>query len=246
MRKIFYIFILMVSSFFVFNNNVKADTFTYIVNENDFNYLNDDFYTVRELASSYSEKYNYDYIIFYDKTYNRFQVYYITNGTYTIETTTYRGFILPIIKISSDKVELYNFSVSTLVYNTSYNSASIWFDNKEYENIFSYHAFLDSNIKVSISTTEHIHNITYNEFTYSITGDNFFPSLYEYKTIMENPPVVEPEEPIRNESLDSFYALVLEKIELFANYFITNTTLLFIIGIIILIFIIELIFRRYL
>lgn len=249
MRKIFYIFILMVSSFFVFYNNVKADTFTYIVNENDFNYLNDDFYTVRELAIDYANNYGYDYII--QSVNDVFRVYYIQlSSSYVFENYIQSNFIFPSIKISA-QINVYKYNSGTLVYETKYSSSSISFVDSIFSDSpnFSYKKFLDSSIKVSIGIEEHTYILTYNNFSYTLTNEDYFPSLYEFKLIMENPPVVEPEEPEelpRNESLDSFYALVLEKIELFANYFITNTTLLFIIGIIILIFIIELIFRRYL
>ena len=243
MRKIFYIFILMVSSFFVFNTNVKADTLSYIVDEQDFAYLNDDFYKVREWAINRATTYEKYYIITYDSSQTRFEIYLFNIDTFFYTNSTNNNIVYPYINLSLSGGQLWYLSDGTIQSGGYPKTLSLSFYNDSYLNKFTYINYLDTNIELLTNLTEHTYILTYNNFSYTFSNTDHFPSLYEFKTIFENPPVQEPE---RNESLDSFYYLIMEKIELFANYFITNSTLLFIIGIIILIFIIELIFRRYL
>lgn len=243
MRKIFYIFILMVSSFFVFNNNVKADTLSYVVDEQDIAYINEDFYKVREWAINRANNYEKYYIIIYNTTKTRFEIYLFNVNTFTYTNSSYDNILYPYIYLSLSGGQLWYLSNGTIQSGGYPKTLSASFYNNSYSNKFTYINYLDTNIELFTGKNEHTYTLTYNDFSFTFSNTDHFPSLYEFKTIFENPPVQEPE---RNESLDSFYYLIMEKIELFANYFITNSTLLFIIGIIILIFIIELIFRRYL
>lgn len=245
MRKIFIILTLMVSSFFIFNTSVKADTMSYIIDEKDFNYLTDDFYKARELAIEHATANDLYYMIGHKATTDpEILVYFFSKGTYQYELNSSNYIRL----FMSATFDTYKYNNGALTYYAQYGSIYKELINSDYTNLFSYFMYLDTNMELhTCEETGHTFTLTYNDFTHTFTSEEHFPSLYEFKTLMENSSVEDEEsdEVVGNDSLDSFYSLVIEKIKLFANSFITNDMLLFVIGIFILIFVIELI-RRYL
>lgn len=241
MRKILLIFILTVSSFFVFNINVKADTITHIVDEKDFLLLTDEFYLLRDKSIEYANTNNKYYIIY--NTSNGLRVYFYDKVDTTWQTVAYSSINYPRIQVLSISAKIYKLDVDNLVRDGSASKIQSVLRDTSYENLFSYALYLDTNIENLKGIGGYNYMLNYNDFSYTVNEYDHFPSLYEF-SLLANPPEEEPEELPRNESLDSFYNLVIEKIQLFANYFIINSALLFIIGIIILIFIAELIFRR--
>ena len=242
MRKIFIILTLIVSSFFIFNNDVKADTTTYNVNLTHFDYLNDEFYLLREKVIEYSNENNMYYLIVYKS--GEFNAYVFEKKEYTIDFNDFNGSVYININSSSKICEIYD---ETL--NCSGNSTSITFSlvAKYSSTSISYLNYLDSNIESLKYTGSVDFNISYNDLLYSVTLNGTVPSLYQIyldDTYVEPEP--EPEDPHleEKEKLSNFYTTVITKIGELATNVFNNFILLFVIGIFVFIFIFEIIFRR--
>ena len=237
MKKLYIILALIMSSFFFYSSDVRADTTTYEVIESEFNNFTEDFSNLRELTiANLNETYSY-YIILYHKSKSRLTAYLFES------TSNAQVFF-------SNGIGIY-LSVSG-AYKNYYLNGSNFTESGSGSNYYStlcsvngttctYLSLLDTNFDLSY-TSGSTFNIKYNDLLYEITVGSKVPNLYEiYLDSIEVPDIHEEEKQI----LSNFYNLVIEKIVLLSNYIINNYIFLSFVGIIILIFLIELI-RRYL
>lgn len=237
MRKIFIILTLIVSSFFVFNTNVKAATVEYTIKDTQYQFINDDFFKLRELVINYVNENNKYYVIYNDYYGSSLQVSifdcsYLKMSNYNLFNscghTKY--------KLSNDKLSLVQ-SGSGTSFSSQYTNLSAYFS----------YAFMDTNVEDISSEDTNTYIIKYNDLTYTIEPGDILPTLYQIY-LDENyvEPEPEPEDPHLEEKeiLSNFYTTVITKIGELANNVFNNYILLFSIGIFIFIFVFEIIFRR--
>lgn len=239
MKKLYITFTLILSSFFLFNYNVKADTYSFDIIDNEFNHFTEDFYKLRELAiSNLNEEFNH-YIIVYNTKSNKtmLRVYFFNSSSYAkISFSNSQGIRLFI----EGNYKYYYLSGDNLIQQASgsgYNSILC----RENGTTCTFLDFLDTNFNLSYSSNSFL-NISYNDLLYEISLGVHVPSLYEI--YLDS---IESSDPHKQEKevLSNFYSLIFEKIDLLSNSILSNYIYLTIIVIFILIFLIQLI-RRYL
>lgn len=227
MKKLFIIMTLFISSFFLFNNKVKADV---TIADGDIEkYITEDFLVLRETAINFAKENNYHYIFVYEPnyTFHYYFYFYDKNSTYS-----YRYLYAP--RISIKNYVLYHASTK---------------DNFKYNNSSSSYEFnMTASIILEVSEDIYIpdsFNITYNDLTYTVNESNKFVTYYDIYCDLNN--IVE-ENPFEEEieKVDNFYKIVMEKISYLASEFSNNYILLSIVGIFFIILIFEIVFRRYL
>ena len=244
MKRLFTIITLLVSSFFLFSiNEVRAETYTYELTENDFSYFNDDFFTFREQVIDYMES-------------NNFTGYYI----YGHNLTTLRAFLLNSnsypsfsnVSGSNNIFYIYCENCSDVKFNSSGELEFVKHYTGGYKNQIlnstngnTLGNYLDSNLS-PISYSNNTYIINYNNSTYTIEKGSSAPTLYQI--YLENTTPVEPDDPYKEEKevINNFYSTIIIKIGDLATSFASNFIFLLILGIFILIFVFELIRRRFL
>lgn len=239
MRKIFIILTLIVSSFFVFKPNVKADTVSYNVNSSHLNYINDDFYLIREKAIEYCNENNKHYVIIYESEF----IAYVFDTDYA-----FVGYNNPIIYFKVDyTAEKYKIRSGVFTLSGSATSITSSLVPTSSSTSINLNYYIDTNLENVLYTGSKEFNIVYNDLIYPIKKDTVVPTLYQIY-LDENyvEPEPEPEDPHLEEKeiLSNFYTTVITKIGELANNVFNNYILLFSIGIFIFVFVFEIIFRR--
>lgn len=242
MKKLYIMFALILSSFFFYSSGVKANTYDFIFNETDFDYLNDTFYKVREFAIDYANNNDCYYYINHNTVYYLITFFKPSSITeFNISSTSFGYRIYPFVDEFIYKYR-YDSSSQTFISQakiSSYDNLSFKISNSE----LLYTSFLDSNYDFYLNNN--VINFSYKDINYIIDSTNPLPTLYE---IYLNKDPSDVEDDIHKEEknvLSNFYSLIFEKIDLLANSILSNYIYLTIIVIFILIFLIELI-RRYL
>lgn len=239
MRKIFMILTLIVSSFFIFNISVEAKTIDYTVQDKHYEFINEDFFKLRELVINYVNENNKYYVIHNNSAGSSllasvFDCSYLEMLNYSLYNSC--GFIK--YRLSNDKLSLEQSGTGSS-FSTQYTNTVGYFS----------YAFMDTNVKDIISKDTNTYIIRYNDLIYTIEPGDILPTLYQIY-LDENyvEPEPEPEDPHLEEKeiLSNFYTTVITKIGELANNVFNNYILLFSIGIFIFIFVFEVIFRRYL
>lgn len=227
MNKLLLIITLFVSSFFIFNEDVKADV---TIADGDIEkYITEDFLILRENAIDFAKENNYNYIFTYEPSYVKHYYFYFydKNSTYS-----YRYLYAPRISIKN-----------YIIYNASNK------DNYDYYNEGTNYEFnLTGTIILDVSEDIYVpdsFNIIYNDLTYIVDENNKFVTCYDIYCDLNN--IVE-ENPHQEEidKVTNFYTMVIEKISYLAEEISNNYILLFTIGIFIVTFVFLLIFRRFL
>lgn len=229
MKKLYIIITLFVSSFFLFNSDVKATTYYSTL---DFSLINDDFFLFKSKVDFYvSDNSNLDgnYVIFYDNGY--YAVAYTSSSTHNFSAT---NSALSFSSFSSYLLSLDNGVISS-VYNQYYYSFNVI--PSRGSNLY----LLYSNFDIPFS---HTIVFSYADSTFNIPSDSLkFPSLYgiyEEKFVPVDPHFEE------KEKISNFYTLCIEKLSYLVTSIVSNYIYLSIFGIFILIIIFELIKRRFL
>lgn len=243
MKRLFTIITLLVSSFFLFTTNeVKAETYEYLVNESDFDLINDDFYAVRDYALNYVEENNGYYLIYYSKSYSQYRV--VLSPKLSSTTLSYKSSLISLTFNANPSDNrtgtIYKYENNEFVNNGSFGSISLelWFN----ENVIPMNSYLDSNLDFFYTDTSNEIKINYNDFSYVVNSTNSLPSLYQIYLDTQSTPVDKYEED--KIVITSFYTMVSEKFTLLTNLFMQDYVFVLILTIIILIFLLELIFRR--
>lgn len=238
MKKVYLVLTLLMTSLFFFSTNeVRADT-VYTVNSSDFDYINDDFLKMRELAIEYCNENNTYYLIqyknsslqvaFFEKTIDIYFTYINANGRIYLRST---GSDLKIYKGTTNLWE--------------YGSSSGFSDYISSGSTLSYAYFLDTNIENLLYTGSKSFTITYNDLSYLVEQNTVMPSLYQIyldDTVEDVPPEVPV---VENEVIANYYSTVISKIGYLVETISSNQVYLSVIVIFLLIFITELIFRRF-
>lgn len=244
MKKFYLLLSLFIIPVFFFSiGEVRADTLTFYVRDSDIEYLsNEKFITIREQAISYCNENNKKYIIACDE-YSCF-AHIFNDGATSLSQLISGSFTYPLLSYST--VDVYKMSNGIFTYSKSSVSTSFKkFDTGSNE--IKYTSYLDTNLD-NLNFMNYASDITYGDFTYHIDSESHFVSLYEFYTLMNDvpdKPVVDDKFPEEKEAMNIFYSTIFTKIGDLATNFVTNYIFLLIFGIMILIFLIELI-RRYL
>lgn len=240
MKKFLYFILLALPLFLC--PPVYADTYDFNILLSNNDYINEDFLYFRDKVINYPTVLNNNkhYLIYF--TSNEYRAYLI--DTCDISTSLYRrNTSLPY------QIEL-NYSSSSSFYYWRLVNDNLAYYNTSYTRFFlalppittsfnyRYESFLDSDCDITY-TGDADFNVVYENYSFTLTNGDKLPSLYEIYNSANN--VVSDNYPI----LTTFYTTVSEKIILFVNSLLDNYIYLFIFGIFILIFLIELI-RRYL
>ena len=213
MKKLNIILTLLVSSFFLFSTNVKADTTIQIIEEEMSYMTNEDFLLLREKTIEYCEEndmYYYIYFkdsIFYSHIFDKTRL-----SSYDFSTT---GTQIAIPNLISGHVSYINNGVLNVPVTYTKQRPEL---HATYN--YSYALYLDSNIENALYTRTDVLTINYNEFSYSISNGMEMPTLYDiYLNSQVN------EDP-KAEIISNFYTVVIQKIGLFADL-VTNDYIVF-------------------
>ena len=241
MKRLFTIITLIVSSFFLFSiNEVRAETNSYELSENYFDYIDETFLTFRENVIKYVEDNNLEVYIIYSLSVGNYRAY-VNNDGYSLYSTTPYGANSVLQFYFRNYTKLKPDASGEIVVDTSSTAAAT-------ENILSSSSvlqnYIDTNIPLQYNGA-HEYIINYNDSTYTISKGSYIPTLYQI--YLEHNKPVEPDDPYEEEKniINNFYSTTIAKIGDLATTFANNYVFILIFGIFILIFVIELI-RRYL
>lgn len=239
MRKLLIILTMIVSSFFFYSSNAFAATYNFTINESDIDFINDDFFTIRNLALDYVKENGGYYVIwitsdniYYVHFFSSFsdKYYYILNKSFRTWVTT----------DSSFRYELKNNELTSKISETNSSTASSFDSN----NVLEQYVFLDSNLDFYAKTTDLIIFLSYKDNIYSLNDSTPLLSLYDIYLDINGGGEVPDIHTEEKEILSNFYILVIDKINYLATIIINNYIYLSVIGVFIFIFVIELVFRR--
>ena len=216
MKKLLIIMTLFISSFFLFNGDVKADV-TISDGEID-TYITDDFLASLDVINSRGYKV---VVINYTDSYR----YFIFNDSSTVSISST---LFKVTGVTWYKWSGTGFSILTSNYSISYGLSAIKIIYSSFD-VFPTNAF----------------NVIYNDLTYSVGPDKNFITYYDIYEDLNSVPEENPHQP-EIDKLSNFYSLVIDKLSYLAEAIVSNYIYLSIIVIFILIFIFKLIFRRYL
>ena len=232
MKRFYLILSLFMISFFFFSmNEVSASTF--IITEAEMNYINDDFYALREETIKYCNENNKKYIISYNGVV--FFANIFDEGNVYMNTVVYKDFNFPVLVYNSADVYrimdgvFKKLSISPTVTNFHTNSY-----------VFTMNPYIDSNVDQLVHLN-YSHDLIYGDYTYHIDSGSHFPSLFEIYNIINA-----PKDPFETDKLmlGNFYLTIGDKIGDLAIIFARNYIFIVITGILILIFVFELIRRK--
>lgn len=257
MKKLFTIITLLMSSFFLFSiNEVSADTIDYIIRDEEFEILEtQEFKELREKAIEYCEANDKYYFIGFSQ--NNFNIsairaFIIDKGDYKLSNTSAGGTNFPIFSFGNITYYKYKIDNGSFILDTTstYEYLPFWYRDSSSVYHFSYIRYFDTNIELmDFESGENTINLTYNDFTYSVNVGDHFPSLYEFNKLMnssgEDEPVVSDKFIEDKEMMNNFYSTIFTKVGDLATSFASNYIFLLILGIFILIFVFELIWRRF-
>lgn len=247
MKKMFYMLALIVSSFFFFSFNVKAAeyNYSYPFTSNISATLDNNFYDLRSRVKQYIKDNNFDYYFIYKLASSGTKVYIFTDDS-NLLCESYNSVLFHIDSI--------RYTIPTLLVSSD-------LENLTFEEDTSTHTFMDTQSAIVLDTNYPFtlsspDTWTYNHRNNSITfttGDRV-PTLYTfYTTYYGIEDDTEEPEPIIDHTHDSelsiiqtFYEVSISKISYLADSISSNYIYLSIFGVFILIFVFELIFRRYL
>lgn len=233
MNKLLVVISLFISSFFLFSLNVNAATSNIDISEDTYNLINDTFFTFKEQVEEYAKNNNFNtfFIIYESNNYNA----YFYNNTNNYNFTC---------SLSSDLSCVFYKSFSTGSYREDSDFKVGGTTGSLIINSSSYNKYLYSNVNLSIiDTSTSMLTLNYNGRSYEFTaGDKIFSiyDIYESITLEENPHQEELN------ILSNFYNTVIDKLEYISEVFVSNYIYLSILVIFLLIFVFELIFRRFL
>ena len=249
MKKMFYMLALIVSSFFFFSSNVNAEeySYTYPFTSNISATLDDNFYDLRSRVKQYIKDNNYDYYIIYKGVASSIgtKVYIFTDDS-NISCTTYTNSLFLITSVY--------YRVPTLLVSSDLENLTFVEDTATHTFQDTQNAIvLDTNYPFTLSSPD---TWTYNHRNNSLsfsTGDRV-PNLYTFYTTYygieddteEPEPVIDHTHDSELSIIQSFYEVSISKISYLAESISSNYVYLSIFGVFILIFVFELIFRRYL
>ena len=232
MKKMFYMLALIVSSFLLFNIEVKADN-EYVVTypDNFLDYINDNFFTVREYAiSNLDNEYPY-YILIKDVVSNDYYIYCYNYSDFISKGRTW-------FQSSSSDAKL-------IVYFGNGNEPKIFYNrNITYSSDYNY-LILDSNMNIFYDP--YSLQINYLDKSYIVNSTSKFLTTYDiYKEVNGIGEETDTSHDSELSIIQSFYEVSISKISYLAESISSNYIYLSIFGVFILIFVFELIFRRYL
>lgn len=232
----FFIFLTSVSLFFSFNRNVKADTTNYyLYDDTDFTII-DKWESCKSNLESYLTSNNYSlhyYVYFYGAQYYDEYFHVFIANQQSWNNLSYMNNNALIISNSSSwskvVVNISTCSVSSSSYNSRYLNAPIYYNSLNYSSNFpQYVIFSTDNIyfyyNVCLNSADSI-TYNYSDKTYeaSCSTENHLFTLSELNTIWNSVP---PTPPDNTPLLTDFYSLIVDKLSLLTNYFYTNTYLL--------------------
>lgn len=243
MKKLFIIITLLMSSFFFFSLE-KVSAITYISNDitpEVMSWINEDFYAFRDKVIEHCEENNLYYIIvrsISDSTYKA----YVSNRTSRFSFGIQSASNI-IIKLIVGGTDVYNFTNNDMKYYTTLPSSS---------ELNMYHYDTGHELYILDSNFDFIYNVSvqvairywYNSSVYPVVSGHVFPTLY--KIYLDANPI--PPDPYEEERvvMNNFYSTIFTKISDLATSISTNFTFLVIFAIFILIFVFELVRRKFL
>lgn len=221
MKRLFILFSVVISSFFIFNEDVKADI---TVTSSDIEkYITEDFLYKRDIVIDFAKKNNYEYFIVKDGVSINYY-FYDFNTSVTLSSSSFKLSSFYFYKLQSDNT----FNLISYYQNgSSWSvSSSLFLDMSQ--DLYSTNAF----------------NIIYDNTTYVVNDSNPFMTYYDLY-LLDNPIIEENPHQEEIDKIGSFYSICIDKIEYLVNEVVNNYIYLSMITIFILIFVIELT-RRYL
>lgn len=248
MRKIYIIFTLFIS-LFLFSSNVKADKKNIIFNfeEFDFSYINDEFFKLREKTLEFinnNDSYNY-YVIFYDDSSSLlFSYVFIEEITDKyLRFMPYSSGDTAMIYIPTRYTKYY-LNNDELI--SSGNTSSFFERLGDINGSNYYYRFIDTNIDDIFfeSGKDSSYNVEIHcrDFNLIFDSNTDLPTLYEIYSLSGIGEPIDIHEEEKNILLN-FYTIIIEKINLLCDVFVSNYIYLSIFVIFILIFVIELLRR---
>lgn len=243
MKKACLVLTLILSSFFIFNLEVKAYEKKVDL---DFSYLNDDFYSVKSLAEEFilNDDIYSDYFIIYllsGKLYVSYLPVYESGDLYTSCSIWSSDYIKLLFRGSLDRYKLSSsgilFKDSVLAYNQNYVWSDISYSFSFIPLFANFDIFLESGGSVTFS---------YDTFSFvSVAGIDNLMTLYdlkkEYDLFIGEKDLIHKEE---KEVLESFYTICISKLGYLAEVIVNNYIYLSMLVILIFVFVFLLVFRR--
>lgn len=251
MKKLLIIITLFVSSFFFISiEDVKAYEHEFEIN---FSYLNEDFYTIKNLSEEFIKQdntYSDNFFIYlHGSSLKLYTIFMPLDYTYEPSITIYKAYVYLNLNFS-ETAQRYILSSDKLSLSTSGTASSsfsyLYRTDKSTSNFIPLYANFDISMPLDTGSL-----ITYKYDTFTTTnladGMDKFKTLYmlneEYSSFINNDSFIHQEE---IDKVTNFYTMVIEKIEYLAEQIASNYILLSIIGIFIITFVFLLIFRRFL
>ena len=235
MNKLLVLISLFLSSFFLFSFSVSAATANIDISEDTYNLINDTFFTVKEEVEEYAKNNNFNtYFITYSS--NSYNVLFYNN-------TNNSNFIC---SLSSDLSCVFYKAFTTGSYRENSGLVVGGTTSSLIINSSSYKNYLYSNIGLKIiDSSTSLLNLNYNGRTYEFVGGDTIYSIYDIYIDINNSSVDELHKEELN-ILSNFYNTVIDKLDYISEVFASNYIYLSILVIFLLIFVFELIFRRFL
>lgn len=221
MKRLFILFSVVISSFFIFNEDVKADI---TVTSSDIEkYITEDFLYKRDIVIDFAKENNYEYFIIKDGA--SISYYFVDIGT--------------TVTLSSSSFKLSSFYYYILQSDNTFKLIAYYQNGSSWS--VSSSLFLD--MSQDLYSTNSF-NIIYDNTTYVVNDTNLFMTYYDLY-LLDNPIIEENPHQEEIDKIGSFYSICIDKIEYLVNEVVNNYIYLSMITIFILIFVIELT-RRYL
>lgn len=238
MKKLYIIITLFVSSFFLFNSDVKAEE--YVCSEDRMSFINDNFLLYRQKVIDYSNFNNYQYIISYWEYGNKYITIFFTSSLDSFSIASRYEF-------NSNTINNPSSIISNIKYVEYYENelATADFSNIEDRSSFSisFTNFLLFDLSFSIYYIGDSEPFTFtcNNKSFIFDDNNKYLSLYDL--YLSNIPLDNSHQEEINK-LESFYTLCIEKLSYLGDKIVSNYIYLSILAIFIFIFVVELIRRR--
>ena len=235
MNKLLMLISLFLSSFFLFSFNAKAATVSVSITEDTYNLINDTFFTFKEQVEEYALNNDYDtFFIVYDTI--RYEAYFYKN----IDNYDFS------CDLSSNTLNCYfnlSFKIGSYIENSDFYTTGSGILSI---NTYTFKKYLYSNIDLKIKDTATSSlTLKYSGQIYEFNAGDKFYSIYDIYKDINNLPEENPHKEELN-FLSNFYNTVINKLQYISELFLSNYIYLSILVIFLLIFIFELIFRRFL
>lgn len=245
MKKAYLVLTLILSSFFIFNLDVKADEVTYNV---DFDFLADDFLLYKQAVDNFileDSSLGSDYIIYLEingtnlsNPRRYYRVFFCGQDDVHVIYWKDRLYFQAVNDISQKTFTDYVLGTNTSIFRNSINLLK--------QSSYVLYNILYSTFDIKTRSDNQVVNFVSGDYikTFSVDGNDFYPTFYDMYLEKNGNLVLPDPHKEEKETLGSFYILCIEKLSYLGEVIVSNYIYLSMIVILMLVFVFLLVFRR--